>query len=65
MPERDRMVIAARFFLELSERETAEVLGCRPGTVKSRVSRALARLRLALDADAQRRPLATRGGGDG
>jgi RNA polymerase sigma factor (sigma-70 family) len=65
MPERDRMVIAARFFLELSERETAQVLGCRPGTVKSRVSRALARLRLALDADAQQRPLATRGGGDG
>ena len=49
MPERDRLVIAARFFLELSERETAEVLGCRPGTVKSRISRALARLRLALD----------------
>ncbi|HEX8863848.1 MAG TPA: sigma-70 family RNA polymerase sigma factor [Actinomycetes bacterium] len=65
MPERDRMVIAARFFLELSERETAEVLGCRPGTVKSRVSRALARLRLTLDADAQRRPLTTSGGGDG
>jgi RNA polymerase sigma factor (sigma-70 family) len=64
MPERDRMVIAARFFLELSERETAEVLGCRPGTVKSRISRALARLRLALDDDTAR-PLATRGGGDG
>jgi RNA polymerase sigma-70 factor (ECF subfamily) len=65
MPERDRMVIAARFFLELSERETAEVLGCRPGTVKSRISRALARLRLALDGDDTPRPLATRGGGDG
>jgi RNA polymerase sigma factor (sigma-70 family) len=51
MPERDRLVIAARFFLELSERETAEVLGCRPGTVKSRISRALARLRLALDGE--------------
>jgi RNA polymerase sigma factor (sigma-70 family) len=49
MSERDRLVIAARFFLELSERETAEVLGCRPGTVKSRMSRALARLRLLLD----------------
>ncbi len=64
MPERDRLVIAARFFLELSERETAEVLGCRPGTVKSRVSRALARLRLALDdRDDRTQPLPAQGGG--
>lgn len=48
LPEQHREVIAARFFLELSERETAMVLGCRPGTVKSRVSRALARLRAEL-----------------
>ncbi len=48
LPERDRQVIAARFFLELSEAEIAAVLGCRRGTVKSRVSRALGRLRLAL-----------------
>jgi len=48
LAERDRAVIAARFFLELSERETAAVLGCRPGTVKSRISRALARLRTEL-----------------
>jgi RNA polymerase sigma factor (sigma-70 family) len=48
LPERDREVIAARFFLELSERETAAVLGCRPGTVKSRISRALGRLRAEL-----------------
>jgi RNA polymerase sigma factor (sigma-70 family) len=65
MPERDRLVIAARYFLELSERETAEVLGCRPGTVKSRMSRALARLRVALDERAAgAEPLgATPGGG--
>jgi RNA polymerase sigma-70 factor (ECF subfamily) len=42
--ERDREIIACRFFLELSERETAEVLGVRLGTVKSRTARALARL---------------------
>jgi RNA polymerase sigma factor (sigma-70 family) len=48
LSERDRRAIAARFFLELSEAETAAVLGCRPGTVKSRVSRALGRLRTAL-----------------
>jgi len=63
MPERDRLVIAARFFLDLSEAETAEVLGCRPGTVKSRMSRALARLRSALDDDDRARPLPAKGGG--
>ena len=43
--EEDRLVIAYRYLLELSEAETAEVLGVRPGTVKSRLSRALGRLR--------------------
>ena len=45
LPERDRLVIAYRYFLELSETETAHALGVRPGTVKSRLSRALVRLR--------------------
>jgi RNA polymerase sigma factor (sigma-70 family) len=44
LDERDRDVITCRYFLELSERETAEVLGVRAGTVKSRTARALARL---------------------
>ena len=44
LDERDRDVIACRYFLELSERETAEVLGVRQGTVKSRTARALVRL---------------------
>ncbi|MDQ3874484.1 MAG: sigma-70 family RNA polymerase sigma factor [Actinomycetota bacterium] len=43
--EEDRLVIACRYFLELSEDETAAVLGWRRGTVKSRLSRALERLR--------------------
>jgi RNA polymerase sigma factor (sigma-70 family) len=45
LDERDRDVLACRYFLELSESETAEVLGVRRGTVKSRTARALERLR--------------------
>jgi len=45
LDERDRLVIGCRYLLELSESETAAALGCRPGTVKSRLSRALERLR--------------------
>jgi RNA polymerase sigma-70 factor (ECF subfamily) len=44
----DREVIAARYFLDLSESETAEVLGVPRGTVKSRLSRAIGRLRTSL-----------------
>ncbi len=43
-----RMVIACRYFLELSEAETAAALGCRRGTVKSRLSRALKQLGLEM-----------------
>jgi RNA polymerase sigma factor (sigma-70 family) len=47
--ERDRDVLACRYFLELSEHETAEVLGVRRGTVKSRTARALERLRAEVE----------------
>jgi RNA polymerase sigma factor (sigma-70 family) len=47
-PHRD--VVVCRYFLELSEEETADVLSIRRGTVKSRLSRALARLELDLGA---------------
>lgn len=50
LDERDRDVLACRYFLELSEVETAEVLGVRRGTVKSRTARALERLRAEVDA---------------
>ena len=43
--EDDRLVLSCRYLLELSEGETAEVLSLRRGTVKSRTSRALERLR--------------------
>jgi RNA polymerase sigma-70 factor (ECF subfamily) len=45
LPDKDRVVIYLHYFLRLHERETAEVLRCRPGTVKSRVHRATRRLR--------------------
>ena len=48
----DREVLGARFLLDLSEAETAETLGIPRGTVKSRTSRALGRLREALGPDA-------------
>jgi RNA polymerase sigma factor (sigma-70 family) len=44
----DQRVIAYRYFLDLSEAEMAQLLGCARGTVKSRLSRALTRLRQQL-----------------
>ena len=44
----DRDVIAYRYFLDLNEAQMAIALDCRPGTVKSRLSRALGRLRSEL-----------------
>jgi RNA polymerase sigma-70 factor (ECF subfamily) len=49
LPDRYREVIALRYFAELSESETAEVLSCPLGTVKSRLSRASHILRETLD----------------
>lgn len=45
LSEPDHQIIACRYLLDLSEAETAETLGIRRGTVKSRLSRALGRLR--------------------
>lgn len=39
-----RRVVVLRFYAHLGEQQTAEVLGVAPGTVKSRLSRALTRL---------------------
>lgn len=48
LQEKDRMVISCRYFLELTEEETAAALDCARGTVKSRLSRALERLRASM-----------------
>lgn len=45
MREDDRIVIAYRYFFDLTEAEMAEALGIARGTVKSRLSRAVSRLR--------------------
>jgi RNA polymerase sigma-70 factor, ECF subfamily len=47
----DREVLALRFLVGLSERESADALGIATGTVKSRTSRALSRLRVQLETD--------------
>jgi RNA polymerase sigma factor (sigma-70 family) len=45
----DREMLALRFLAGLTEKESAEALGIAPGTVKSRTSRALGRMRTQLE----------------
>ncbi len=52
LDDRDRDVLVHRFLVGLDEQETAEALGIRRGTVKSRTSRALDRLRAELPEEA-------------
>ena len=54
LPPRARAVIVARFWLDLSEAETARLLDCSIGTVKSTASRGMARLRAELAQEATR-----------
>jgi RNA polymerase sigma factor (sigma-70 family) len=49
MSAEDRLVIAYRYFFDLSEIEMADALGVARGTVKSRLSRAIARLRAVME----------------
>ena len=51
LPPRQRAVVVLRYYEDLSEAEIADALGCRPGTVKSQASAALASMRTRLHAD--------------
>ncbi|MEI6495542.1 MAG: sigma-70 family RNA polymerase sigma factor [Actinomycetota bacterium] len=48
LPEKYRVVLALRFYEDMAEVDIAEVLGCRAGTVRSRVHRGLDLLRKEL-----------------
>ncbi len=50
--DEERIAVSCRYFLGLTDAETASVLGWREGTVKSRIARALNRLREEVSHDA-------------
>jgi len=49
LPQRQRAAIVLRFYEDLTDVQTADVLGCAPGTVRSLVSRGMKTLREALE----------------
>jgi RNA polymerase sigma-70 factor (sigma-E family) len=49
LPYRQRAAVVLRFYDDRSEAEIADILGCRPGTVKSSISRGLAALREVIE----------------
>jgi DNA-directed RNA polymerase specialized sigma24 family protein len=45
-----RTAVVLRYFEDLSEQQTADLMGCSPSTVNTQTARGLARLRAALTA---------------
>ena len=62
LPSRMRAAVVFRYFYDLDIADTADALGCSQGTVQSQTSRALDRLRDALDRRGAERPLFLRPG---
>ena len=53
LPQRQRAAIVLRYYEDLSESRIAELLQCRPGTVKSLLSRGLEAMRTEIGGDEQ------------
>jgi RNA polymerase sigma-70 factor (sigma-E family) len=53
LPERQRAAMALRFYEDLSDGQTAEIMRIRPGTVRSLVARGMKTLRTELGAEAR------------
>ena len=51
LPSRQRAAVVLRFYEDLSERETAEALGCSPAAAKSLVARAMETLRARIGSE--------------
>lgn len=61
LPEEQREAMVLRYYADLTVPEIAKALGCREGTVKSRLSRALGRLALVLGDSEKQRELGQEG----
>jgi RNA polymerase sigma factor (sigma-70 family) len=48
-----RAIVVLRYYCDYSIEQTAQILGCSIGTVKSQTSRALGQLRVVLESDSQ------------
>lgn len=61
LPRQQRAALVFRFWVGMSEAETATALGCSPGTAKTHTARGLARLRELVDGSAHPLPGVTEG----